>query len=399
MSEKHTLHFSLGANAGIMLQNIAHEHLFCEMEPQKAWNALVLSGCPEQYVAPILRSQLFLYVIDGGTMGICSKDELPEGDYEEYHKFDPHFLHNTVHKEGFDLIDQGEHLTKNLYKFFSNHLLYDLDIDHAEAIFDLPKGWHWSVGARFTPMDIARIWMTNDFQMQQIIESGELTRCFSQRVSDIFNDLEGVKKFVNTGLKLIRVREWMMEKLGCSGECDGFTRYIVLQLAEPAVRHFVRKVLPVYRVIQERVPQREKQAESQRSGEKGKQHPGKKLNAQAVLIQYGTPFPRRCESCGNSADRPPAYGECCGYVPSPNCWTYRNTVHSKCFRRYSERKKPSAGESQEDVKCGIQYPLRQSLLRRPVPSIDPGRSRCFHSSESDGSAPSFLLRRCSSGAA
>lgn len=227
-TEKHTVHFSLGANAGIMLQNIAYEHLFCEMEPQKAWDALVLSGCPEQYVAPILRSQLFLYVIDGGTMGICSKDELPEGDYEEYHKFDPHFLHHTVHKEGFDLIDQGEYLQKHLYQFFSNGLLYDLDIDHAEAIFDLPKGWHWSVGARFTPMDLARIWMTNDYQMQQIIESGELTRCFSQQVSDIFNDLEGVRRFVNEGLKLIRVREWMMENLACSGECEGFTHYMAI---------------------------------------------------------------------------------------------------------------------------------------------------------------------------
>lgn len=226
--EKHTLHFSLGANAGIMLQNIAYEHLFCEMEPQKAWDALMLSGCPEQYVAPILRSQLFLYVIDGGTMGICSKDELPEGDYEEYHKFDPDFLQHTVHKEGFDLIDQGEYLQKHLYQFFSNGLLYDLDIDHAEAIFDLPKGWHWSVGARFTPMDIARIWMTNDFQMQQIIESGELTRCFSQRVSDIFNDLEGVREFVNEGMKLIRLREWLMEHLDCSGECEGFTEYMAI---------------------------------------------------------------------------------------------------------------------------------------------------------------------------
>ena len=122
-TEKHTLHFSLGANAGIMLQNIAYEHLFCEMEPQKAWDALVLSGCPEQYVVPILRSQLFLYVIDGGTMGICSKDELPEGDYEEYHKFDPDFLQHTVHKEGFDLIYQGEYLQKHLYQFVSNGLL------------------------------------------------------------------------------------------------------------------------------------------------------------------------------------------------------------------------------------------------------------------------------------
>lgn len=228
--EKETrhLHFSLGANAGIMLQNIAHEHLFCELEPQKAWDALVLSGCPEQYVAPILRSQLFLTTIDGGTMGIVSKSELPEGDYEEYHKFDPHFLNHTVHKEGFDLVEQGEYLQKHLYQFFSNGLLYDLDIDHAEAIFDLPKGWHWSVGARFTPMDIARIWMTNDYQMQQIIESGELTRCFSQRVSDIFNDLEGVRKFVNEGMKLIRVREWLMENLACSGECEGFTHYMAI---------------------------------------------------------------------------------------------------------------------------------------------------------------------------
>jgi len=228
MSEKHTLHFSLGANAGIMLQNIAYEHLFCEMEPQKAWDALVLSGCPEQYVAPILRSQLFLTVIDGGTMGICSKDELPEGDYEEYHKFDPHFLYNTIHKDGFDLIEQGDYLLKHLYQFFSNGLTYSLDIDHAEAIFDLPDGWHWDVRTRFTPMDIARIWMNNDYRMQQIIESGELTRCFSQVVSDIFNDLEGIRKYVNEGMKLIALREWLMENLACSGECEGFTHYAEL---------------------------------------------------------------------------------------------------------------------------------------------------------------------------
>ena len=224
-TEKHTVHFSLGANAGIMLQNIAHEHLFYEMEPQKAWDALVLSGCPEKYVVPILRSQLFLYVIDGGTMGICSKSELPEGDYEEYHKFDPHFLYHKVHKEGFDLIDQGEYLQKNLYQFFSNGLTYVLNIEHAEAIFDMPDGWNWEVRTRFTPLDIAKIWMNNDFQMQQIIESGELTKCFGDRVSSIFNDLEGIRKYVNEGMKLIRLRVWLMEHLACSGECEGFTHY------------------------------------------------------------------------------------------------------------------------------------------------------------------------------
>ena len=223
--ETNHLHFSLGANAGIMLQNIAHEHLFYEMEPQKAWDALVLSGCPEKYVAPILRSQLFLYVIDGGTMGICSKDELPEGDYEQYHKFDPHFLTNKVHKDGFDLIEQGEYLQKNLYQFFSNGLLYVLDIENAEAVFDMPKDWHWEVRTRFTPLDIAKIWMANDFQMQQIIESGELVKCFGNKISNIFNDLEGIREYVNEGMKLIRLRVWLMEHLACSGECEGFTRY------------------------------------------------------------------------------------------------------------------------------------------------------------------------------
>ena len=224
-TEKHTVHFSLGANAGIMLQNIAHEHLFCEMEPQKAWDALVLSGCPEQYVAPILRSQLFLTTINGGTMGIVSKSELPEGDYEEYHKFDPHFLYNRLHKSGFDLVEQGEYLQRHLYQFFSNGLTYQLDIEHAEAIFDLPEGWHWDVRTRFTPMDIARIWMANDFQMQQIIESGELTKGFNKTISDIFNDLEGIRKYVNEGMKLIALREWLIKNLSCSGECDGFTQY------------------------------------------------------------------------------------------------------------------------------------------------------------------------------
>lgn len=223
-----TLHFSLGENLGALLQNIAHEHLFYSMNPEKAVDALVGSGCPKEYVAPLLRSQLFLKTSSPSEMSIVSKNELTTEELSMYHMFDPHFLRHTVHKEGFDLIEQGEYLQKHLYQFFSNGLLYDLDIDHAEAIFDLPKGWHWSVGARFTPMDIARIWMTNDYQMQQIIESGELTKCFSQRVSDIFNDLEGIRKFVNEGLKLIRLREWLMENLACSGECEGFTEYMAI---------------------------------------------------------------------------------------------------------------------------------------------------------------------------
>ena len=182
--EKETLHFSLGENLGALLQNIAYEDLFYDMNPEKAVDALVGSGCPEKYVAPLLRSQLFLKTSSPSEMSIVSKNELTSEELSMYHMFDPHFLHHTIHKEGFDLVEQGEYLQKHLYQFFSNWLLYDLDIDHAEAIFDLPKGWHWSVGARFTPMDIARIWMTNDYRMQQIIESEELTRCFSQKIRE-----------------------------------------------------------------------------------------------------------------------------------------------------------------------------------------------------------------------
>ena len=50
MGTKGTLHFSLGDNLGIMLQNIAFEHLYYKQDIEKAVDTIVGAGCPESYV-------------------------------------------------------------------------------------------------------------------------------------------------------------------------------------------------------------------------------------------------------------------------------------------------------------------------------------------------------------
>ena len=76
---------------------------------------------------------------------------------------------------------------------------------------NLPEGYDWELKTKLSPLDIAHIWLDNKSDMKEILENAEITKCFSQRVSDIFNELEGLRKFVTDGYKLIHVKNWIEE--------------------------------------------------------------------------------------------------------------------------------------------------------------------------------------------
>ena len=119
-----TLHFSLGENFGILLQNIAYEHLFCELDPEKAVDALVGSGCPEEHVLKILKNELY-FTVEGDEVFIVSEDKLPEGHLEEYHKFNPNFIEDKLNDfGGCPLLDQGYYFQKHLIQSMHKSILY-----------------------------------------------------------------------------------------------------------------------------------------------------------------------------------------------------------------------------------------------------------------------------------
>lgn len=208
---KGTLHFSLGENFGILLQNIAHEHLFCSLDPEKAVGTLVGSGCPEEHVLKILKNELYLTSKDDEVF-IVPEDRLPEGHLEEYHKFNPNFIFDKLNGfGGSPLIEQGYYFQKHLYEFFANHLLYYINVDAAQTMMNLPEGYDWELKTKLSPLDIAHIWLDNKSGMKEILENAEITKCFSQRVSDIFNELEGLRKFVTDGYRLIHLKNWWIE--------------------------------------------------------------------------------------------------------------------------------------------------------------------------------------------
>lgn len=232
--ERRTLHFSLGETFGILLQNIAHEHLFCSLDPEKAIDSLVGSGCPREYVLRILKNELYLTVDGDDSMSIVTEDKLPEGHLEEYHKFNPKFIFDKLNGfGGSPLIDQGYYFQKHLYDFFASHLLYYINVDATQSIMNLPEGYDWELKTKLSPLDIAHIWLDNKSDMKEILESAEITKCFSQRVSDIFNELEGLRKFVTDGYKLIHVKNWIEEN-NMGNIPTEFPRFeeIVYQLAD-----------------------------------------------------------------------------------------------------------------------------------------------------------------------
>ena len=57
-------------------------------------------------------------------------------------------------------------------------LVYEINIEDAEYLFDMPKEWHWNAHTVLSPLDIARIYVHNDERMKEIIEQAEVIKCF-----------------------------------------------------------------------------------------------------------------------------------------------------------------------------------------------------------------------------
>ena len=213
MSQKETLHFRLGENAGVLLQNIANEHLFCDMDPEKAIDTLVGSGCPEEYVLDILQNKLYLDTLNDYEMCIKTPDKISKKKLKLYNEYFPDFIDRTLHKGIIDKVEQGKDITKEMYRFFANHLLYIVDFDNAEKIFDMPDSWNWKASVEMSPLDIVKVWKHNDQKMMLLLEEGTITKCFNKRISDAFQDLEGLRQYVEEGLKLIKLNSWLIENL------------------------------------------------------------------------------------------------------------------------------------------------------------------------------------------
>ena len=207
METKRTLHFSLGENLGILLQNLAFEHLYYEQDIEKAVDTIVGAGCPESYVKDLLEQKLFLDVTQDDMMGIFDEKEIKErGKYDEYHKYDPEYIDNLISSPNdFNKIEQGESLIKNFSFFFTKGLIYEINIEDAEYLFDMPKDWHWKAHTELSPLDIARIYIHNDERMKEIIEQSEVIKCFSTPISNAFNDLMGLRNYVKEGVAITKL--------------------------------------------------------------------------------------------------------------------------------------------------------------------------------------------------
>lgn len=207
METKGTLHFSLGDNLGILLQNLAYEHLYYKQDIEKAVDSIIGAGCPEKYVKDILEGKLFLDVTQDDMMGIFDEKEIKErGKYDEYHKYDPEYIDNLISSPNdFNKIEQGESLIKNFSFFFTKGLIYEINIEDAEYLFDMPNDWHWKAHTELSPLDIARIYVHNDERMKEIIEQAEVVKCFGTPISNAFNDLMGLRNYVKEGVSITKL--------------------------------------------------------------------------------------------------------------------------------------------------------------------------------------------------
>lgn len=145
------LHFTLGKDAGVLLAQIAQEHLFYGLDPKKAIETFTMSLCglPVEMAIKLLSGELVIEVEDDGVnVNVTPRNENKHGDYPK-----PDFAdwyksrHKEIRQSG-DCIRLGlEHLQRSIsihrgsFDFEFNYqalgkFIVENDISEIEDIID-----------------------------------------------------------------------------------------------------------------------------------------------------------------------------------------------------------------------------------------------------------------------
>lgn len=221
-----TLHFTLGENMGVVLQNIANEHLYYDKNPEWAVKTLTDSGVPKQYVLPILKNELFLKTESDTRMGICKKEVLSQEELSMYNESDyigyvKHYLFNNDYK-------YRDALRKKIMNTFAKECVYTVDLDDKDLLelfgVSVPVG-KISGSIKVTAGDIIRVWKENDSNSLEVLTYGDSHPLFNHRIYEKFMDLDCLKDFVEDSEQFIHLVEWFQKNFGFKFGPDSVPSY------------------------------------------------------------------------------------------------------------------------------------------------------------------------------
>lgn len=187
MSETSTLHFTIGEDFGVMLMNIAQEHLLYNLDPEKALKTITdsLMGCPEELGLQILNGDMVLPVDEDTQEVIC----VPREDkiHDEYPKLN---IKDWCERQAKDIEKRG----------------YELD----DALIEITiKATNKSINKSFDYRTIIEFLAGNDKELrEQFLEIEE--------VSELDFLLTITRQYIEKSMKTINVMKWAHKNLPIS---------------------------------------------------------------------------------------------------------------------------------------------------------------------------------------
>lgn len=182
MGEVKELHFTISEDFGILLSQIAQEHLLYNFSPEKAVTAITdsLMGCPVDLALEILKGDKVITVdVDSQT---CSVSEFIEGIHDKigYNKPD---LVTWYNKKLTEIVDNGFEL-KKLLEVMIVHMKYR----------NIHKSYDFSQIIKFIRGDVKEIY-------DDIMETSD--------VDDLYRLTLVTKRYLETSVKIKSVLDWI----------------------------------------------------------------------------------------------------------------------------------------------------------------------------------------------
>jgi signal recognition particle subunit SEC65 len=181
--ETKTLHFKIGADAGILLMNIAQEHLLYELNPEKAIKVFTDSfgeECPMEMKLKILKGDMVIIVDEKDQMFVIVDREkhhetiFPKLDIPEWYKR----KHNEIGKNGKNIYTN---LGLLMNEMADNNGRIDIDFSYENII-------------KFTEGDV-----------DPILEELSL----NNKINEIEDIIRVTKNYLETTQKIWNVMDWL----------------------------------------------------------------------------------------------------------------------------------------------------------------------------------------------
>jgi hypothetical protein len=215
------LHFTIGNEFGILLMNIAQEHLIYSYDPEKAIRSITdsLMGCPEELALQILKGDMVLPVDEETQQVICRTREPEHGNL--FPMIDVDYQLKRMHN---DIIRNGNYLRTGLFelqnKISKNEGKFRIDFDY-DQIFKFIAG--------------------NDDVILDELEVNEEVQSIEQLFSV-------TKKYIETTMKIKSIMEWIYKTWGGDyselvEECSEMLIEIMSTLKETLNLDFPYKVI------------------------------------------------------------------------------------------------------------------------------------------------------------